>query len=90
MRQRMRERFDQQFADFTATLDPTRRKRWDSELAALLNARRAPLHKLVDGELQPVMVRVGASDGSHTEVLGGELKEGDLVIIGSARPEADK
>ena len=84
MRQRMRERFDQQFAGFTATLDPTRRKRWDSELAALLNARRAPLYKLVDGELQPVMVRVGASDGSSTEVSGG-VREGDVVVTGVER-----
>ena len=84
MRQRMRERFDQQFAGFTATLDPTRRKRWDSELAALLNARRAPLYRLVEGELQPVMVRVGASDGSSTEVSGG-VREGDVVVTGVER-----
>jgi len=84
MRQRMRERFDQQFAGFAATLDPTRRKRWDSELAALLNARRATLYKLVDGQLQPAMVRVGASDGSSTEVSGG-VRAGDLVATGIER-----
>jgi HlyD family secretion protein len=84
MRQRMLERFNQQFAGFAATLDAARRQRWDSELAALLTARRAPLYKLVDGQLQPVMVRVGASDGSSTEVSGG-VREGDVVVTGVER-----
>ncbi|MDP3378418.1 MAG: hypothetical protein Q8S53_08640, partial [Brevundimonas sp.] len=35
-------------------------------------------------EGKPVRVSVitGATDGSYTEVIGGELKEGDLVITG--------
>ena len=39
------------------------------------------------GELVALM---GASDGTRTELLGGELKEGDLVIVGSARPAEKK
>jgi HlyD family secretion protein len=37
-----------------------------------------------DGKRAPksVSVRLGISDGSFTELLGGELKEGDAVIIG--------
>ena len=84
------ERLKQTFAEFRATLDPARQAQWDAALASLASAKRAPVYKLVDGKPEQVVVRVGASDGSHTEVLGGELKEGDLVIIGSARPEADK
>lgn len=84
MRQRMQERLAQQFADFRATLDEARRQRWDSELAALLNARRAPLYKLVDGRPQRAMVRVGASDGSSTEV-SGDVREGDVVVTGVER-----
>jgi HlyD family secretion protein len=36
-----------------------------------------------------VSVRLGISDGTFTELLGGELKEGDAVIVGTgaARPE---
>ena len=36
-----------------------------------------------------IAVRLGISDGTFTELLGGELKEGDAVIIGTgaARPE---
>lgn len=39
-----------------------------------------------DGTRAPksVSVRLGISDGSFTELLGGELKEGDAVIIGSS------
>ncbi|HWI24944.1 MAG TPA: efflux RND transporter periplasmic adaptor subunit, partial [Lysobacter sp.] len=61
MRQRMLERFNQQFATFRATLGEAQRARWDSEVAAIVTARRAPLYKLVDGKPQMVMVRVGAS-----------------------------
>jgi HlyD family secretion protein len=84
MRQRMAERFNQQFAAFKATLDDAQKAQWDREIAALVGSRRAPLYKLVDGKPQAVMVRVGASDGSYTEVSGG-IREGDEVIVGSGR-----
>lgn len=81
MRARMRDRFQQQFAAFTATLDESRKAKWDAALADLMNARRAPIYLLVDGKPQRTMVRLGATDGSNTEVSGG-VKEGDLAIIG--------
>lgn len=84
MRQRMQERFNQQFAEFRAALDPQQQARWDSEVAALLNARRAPLYKLVNGKPEQVVVRVGASDGSWTEV-SGNVQQGDEVVVGSGR-----
>ncbi|QNP41254.1 efflux RND transporter periplasmic adaptor subunit [Lysobacter solisilvae (ex Woo and Kim 2020)] len=84
MRQRMAERFNQQFAAFKATLAEDQRAQWDKELAALLGSRRAPLYKLVDGKPQAVTVRVGASDGSNTEV-SGDIREGEEVIVGSGR-----
>ena len=34
------------------------------------------------GELKPVSVQLGITDSRNTEVLGGELKAGDKVIIG--------
>lgn len=37
---------------------------------------------LRDGKPVRVPVITGATDGSYTEVIGGELKEGDLVITG--------
>ena len=79
MRQRMQERFNQQFAAFRATLDEGQRARWD--------ARRAPIYKLVDGQPQRAMVRIGVSDGTTTEV-SGDIAAGDAVIVGAQRAAA--
>jgi HlyD family secretion protein len=35
-----------------------------------------------DGKPQPRRIKIGLTDGSSTEVVEGDLKEGDLVIIG--------
>ena len=37
------------------------------------------------GQAKPVSVRTGLSDGSMTELIGGDLKEGDPVIVGAAQ-----
>jgi len=37
-----------------------------------------------DGKLAPVSVTLGISDGTATEVLGGDLKEGQEVVVGAA------
>lgn len=81
MRARMRDRFQQQFAAFTATLDPAQKAKWDAGLNDVMNARRAPIYLLVDGKPKRVMVRLGATDGSNTEV-SGDVKEGDVAITG--------
>lgn len=86
IRQRMAERFQQDFAAFRATLDPARQQRWDNELKALLAAKRAPLYKLVAGKPERIMVRLGASDGSATEV-SGDIKAGDQVVVGERAKE---
>ena len=82
MRQRMVQRYQQDFADFRATLDDDQRAAWDSELALMGSARFAPLYRLVDGAPQMVTVRIGASDGSNTEV-SGDIAEGDIVVTGA-------
>jgi HlyD family secretion protein len=41
-----------------------------------------------DGTPQPVPVRLGATDGSYTEVIRGDLQEGAAIIIGGSRPGA--
>jgi HlyD family secretion protein len=87
---RMAERMKQNFEGFRATLSPAQQEQWDAQLAALTAGKRAPVYKLVDGKPQQVIVRLGASDGTKTEVLGGDLKEGDQVIVGSARPTERK
>jgi HlyD family secretion protein len=81
MRQRMLERYQQDFAGFRASLDEARRKQWDGAVATLVGARRAPLYTLVDDKPRRVMVRIGASDGTSTEV-SGNIRAGDVVVTG--------
>lgn len=87
MRQRMLERFNQQFAAFRATLSEAQQQQWDRELLALSAARRAPVYTIEGGRPEPVTVRVGASDGSWTEV-SGPVEEGDTVVVASGRAGA--
>jgi hypothetical protein len=35
-----------------------------------------------DGALKPIRVRLGATEGKFTEVIGGGLKEGTKVVVG--------
>lgn len=81
MRQRMLERMRQNFAPFTRLLDESQRERWNAALSSALSATRSTLYKLADGERQPISVRIGASDGSSTEV-SGDISEGDEIITG--------
>lgn len=37
---------------------------------------------LADGEIKPVSVQLGITDNRNTEVIGGDLKEGDRVVTG--------
>lgn len=81
IRQRMMERMQQNFAEFTRLLDDSQRERWNTALSSALTATRTTLYKLVDGRREAVTVRVGASDGSSTEV-SGDLQAGDVIITG--------
>ncbi|MEO8160025.1 MAG: efflux RND transporter periplasmic adaptor subunit [Arenimonas sp.] len=85
---RQGERMKQNFADFHAALSPAQQQQRDAALAALTSGKRAPIYRLVGGKPEQLVVRVGASDGTRTELLGAELKEGEQVIVGSARPDA--
>src|SRR5690606_944668 len=70
LRQRMLDRFQQDFAGFRDSLSDEQRRQWDAAVASLVGATRAPIYKLVDGQPRPVMVRIGASDGTTTEISG--------------------
>lgn len=82
MRARMRDRFNQQFAAFAATLDDGQKAKWNAAMEAQLNAKRVTIYKLANGKPEAVMVRLGSSDGSSTEVSGPNIAEGDEVITG--------
>ncbi len=85
MRQRMAEAMERSFAEFRGSLSTAQQATWDAELRTLSTARRGTLWKLADGQPQAVAVRIGASDGTVTEV-SGDIAEGDLVITGQERP----
>src|SRR5690606_25101784 len=80
-RQRMLDRFRQDFAAFRDTLDEAQKAEWERIVADLVGATRAPLYLLVDGQPRQVMVRIGASDGSDTEI-SGPVEPGDVAITG--------
>lgn len=40
------------------------------------------VYVLADGEIKPVAVQIGITDNRNTEVVSGELKAGDRVVIG--------
>ena len=90
MRARMRDRFNQQFGAFVATLDDAQRGKWNSGLDAQLSAKRVVAYKLANGKPQPIMLKVGVSDGSSTEVSGRDLKDGDLIISGERAATENK
>lgn len=37
-----------------------------------------------DGSIMPALVKTGVTDGSHSEIIGGNIKEGDLIITGTS------
>jgi multidrug efflux pump subunit AcrA (membrane-fusion protein) len=43
-----------------------------------------------DGKPQPRRIRVGLTDGASTEVVEGDLKEGDVIITGQTVNAASK
>ena len=86
VRQRMMERIQQEFADFTSLLDDTQKAQWSRALASSLNATRTTLYRVVDGRRESVQVRIGASDGTSSEV-SGPIAEGDEIITGERAPK---
>ena len=81
---RFAERFAKSFEQVRAQLDQAQQARWDQQIQSLFNAKRATVYVLEKGEPKAVEIRLGASDGSRTEVIGG-LSEGQQVIVGSTR-----
>lgn len=81
---RFAERFAKAFEAVRAELTPAQQSQWDQQIQALFSAKRATVYVLEKGEPTAVEIRLGASDGSRSEVIGG-LRAGQQVITGSAR-----
>ena len=70
-------------------LTPEQRARYDADTppAGSGGSGRAPVPgrvfiQMPDGKIEPVQIMLGISDGQSTEVVRGELKEGQEVIVG--------
>ncbi|MCM8613160.1 efflux RND transporter periplasmic adaptor subunit [Accumulibacter sp.] len=46
------------------------------------DAASGTVYRIEQGELKPVSVQLGITDNRNTEVVGGELKAGDSVVVG--------
>jgi HlyD family secretion protein len=99
-RAKLREAMQKNMADALAKLEPQLRPDQKTKLAALRAAmaqgrgraagmRGGTVWVLRDKKPVPIAVRVGASDGSSTEIVSRELKPGDQIITGGGpRPKA--
>jgi HlyD family secretion protein len=71
-------------------LDPERKAKYEEIVAESRTARGqtgSPGRVYVSdekGELKAVMVRTGATDGTNTEILSGDLADGQSVVIGAS------
>ena len=46
---------------------------------------------VVEGRtIRPVQVQIGITDSRNTEILGGELKAGDTIVVSEAPTAATK
>lgn len=59
---------------------PERRAGENASASRQTARRQAVIHVLRDNQQVAIPVETGISDGIHTQVLAGELQEGDLVI----------
>jgi len=42
-----------------------------------------------EGKLKPVEIRTGITDGHYTQVVSGDLKVGDMIIVGLATSKVE-
>jgi HlyD family secretion protein len=42
------------------------------------------------GDLEPLVIQAGISDGAYTEVVAGSLAEGDAVVVGIETPRSER
>jgi HlyD family secretion protein len=57
------------------------RFRPDTQAAPAKRSRGPVVWKVVSGALTPVSVQTGITDGIRTEIVAGDLKEGDAIAV---------
>lgn len=55
-----------------------------------VEGQRGTVYVLQGGQLRPVRVVLGITDNRTTEIVGGDLKEGDQVIVEDLKPAKSK
>jgi HlyD family secretion protein len=75
-----------------AILTPEQRAKYDTDLTEAQLARQGAFSGRVfvsgpEGKPTPVTVQTGITDGNFTEILSGDLKEGQEVLLGVADPK---
>jgi len=87
----------------TSTMSPEERAaRWGNHAHGMQGAAGAlggapPMRKRpqtvymmdADGKLKPVEIRTGITDGHYTQVVSGDLKVGDMIIVGLATSKVE-
>ena len=69
--------------------NPRRRARRDQVPSDQDEGTRARVYRVGDdGKPQAVLVRLGATDGTYTEIVRSDLQEGAAIIVGAARSDA--
>jgi HlyD family secretion protein len=70
-----------------SVLTPEQLQKWQSQRNARgtagVRVRGGTLYTLADGAPKANPVRLGLADDRYTEIVGGELKEGDTVVTRS-------
>ncbi|MEJ2175348.1 MAG: hypothetical protein P8Y76_10700, partial [bacterium] len=75
-------------AQIMEILKPEQRESYErliAEAGARGRSLAGRLWELADGEPKAVAVRLGLSDGTSTEIVSGDLREGAEVIVGMAQ-----
>jgi len=85
MRERWQRMFRESLRPFRDTLDESQKQQWDQALDQLGKARRVNVWVLRDGKATAVALRAGVSDGTHTEIVGGDIKADTEVLVGMNR-----
>src|SRR5436190_8961725 len=97
MREGMRKNMDEAFAKLTPILRPDQKVKLEAMRATMAQGRgrtaglRGGTVYILDpeGKPKPIPVRVGATDGTNTEIVSNQLKAGAQVITGGGpRPKA--
>jgi len=96
MRDAMRKNTDEAFAKLEPVLRPDQKTKLVALRATMgqgrgraAGMRGGTVYVLREGKPVPIAVRIGATDGSATEIVSRELKPGDQIIVGGGpRPKA--